>query len=378
MKRIKITLNTILLFSILTMFTPCIGQNASQHANAGQRQTICDTVSELSKCIMFIFQASNGDYWFGCDGEGIFRYDGTTIVNYLEYNGLTNRFRGIQEDKKGNIYFTSIDGIRKFDGHSFSTLTPIISNSAIDNWKLQPDDLWFTFLDKNGENAPFRYDGKNLYQLKFPKNYLEDEYHKKNIPRSPWSLSPYDVYTIYKDSKGNVWFGTAAFGVCRYDGKTLNWLYEKHLTESETGFSFGIRSIFEDKEGKFWFGNNQYRYHIYPNDTSKNENNLIKYKREKGLDQVKSWDNDEWLYFTSIVEDKNQDLWLATSNGVWRYDTSTEHRTGSKNITHYDAEGNMLCYIYKDNNSDIWLGILLAGAYKFNGKVFEKFNPKQK
>jgi ligand-binding sensor domain-containing protein len=58
-------------------------------------------------------------------------------------------------------------------------------------------------------------------------------------------------------------------------------------------------------------------------------------------------------------------------DGVWKYD-------GMK-ITHYAVQDNSkditLFSIYKDNNGDLWLGTHENGAYKFNGKTFEKFKP---
>ena len=38
--------------------------------------------------------------------------------------------------------------------------------------KLEKSDLWFHILGKRGEHGPYRYDGKILYQLEFPKHYL--------------------------------------------------------------------------------------------------------------------------------------------------------------------------------------------------------------
>jgi len=39
--------------------------------------------------------------------------------------------------------------------------------------------------------------------------------------------------------------------VCRYDGKSILWLYEDHLTNLPNGGSFGIRAILEDKNENF-------------------------------------------------------------------------------------------------------------------------------
>ncbi len=369
MKYIMWTYTTSLLFSLLTIFISCNGQGNSNIAKStiiDQNATIVtgEIVSETDNTIFIVFQDKNNNYWFGSDGQGLYRYDGKVILHFSTKNGLpNNRIRGIQEDKSGNVFITTLDGICKFDGKEFTTL-PVIENG---DWKLDSNDLWFSILGKTGEDGPYRYDGKSLYHLKFPKHYMEDEYFEENGKR-PWS--PYEIYTIYKDGKGKVWFGTSNFGICRYDGKSLSWLYEKHLTLIEGGGSFGIRSIIEDKDGKFWFCNTSYRYNILPTITFEQDKILINYKREKGMDGIKSPEGKDMIYFMSAIEDNKGDLWMVTyDQGVWRYD--------GKTITHYSVKDGSkeikLFSIYKDNQGSLWLGTHEAGPYKFNGKSFDKF-----
>jgi ligand-binding sensor domain-containing protein len=363
---------TIILFKLLTVLTSCNEQNTSPAAHSTSiaqdvRIEIGDTVSELDKTIWIIFQDKNDHYWFGSDGEGVYRYDGKTILHFTTKDGLlNNRIRGIQEDNFGNIFITSLDGINKFDGQKFTALPIVESNE----WKLNPNDLWFSALGKTGEGGPYRYDGKTLYHLQFPKHFMEDEYNKEH-GKKPWS--PYEPYSIYKDSKGNIWFGTANFGICRYDGKSLSWMYEKHLTLIEGGGSFGIRSIIEDNAGKFWFCNTSYRYNILPASKMKQDKILIEYERETGIENLKSPEGMDMIYFMSAIVDDNGDLWMATyEQGVWRFDgkTTTHYlvKDGSKDLS--------LFSIYKDKTGDLWLGTHTAGAYKFNGKTFEKFKPE--
>jgi len=329
-----------------------------------------DTVSSMGNSIWIIFQASNGVYWFGSDTSGVYKYDGKTIINYKTNDGLcSNRIRGIQEDKHGNIYFSTLDGISKFNGQHFTTLTALKSQFPNDGWELNPDDLWFSILGKNGEKGPYRYDGTFLYQLEFPKHYLADAYFKR-FPNNSWS--PYEVYYIYKDRKGIMWFGTSNFGICRFDGNTLSWLYEDHLTNVPNGGSFGIRSIIEDVKGAYWFCNTQYRYHISPNTIHENGYLSVKYQKDIGIEGLKSEDGTKSIYFMSAVEDKGSNLWLATySEGVFKYN--------GKNIMHYAIkEGTKditVFSIYCDRSGDLWLGTHEAGAFKFNGTAFEKFRP---
>ena len=329
---------------------------------------IGETVPEIGKSAWVVFQDRSSHYWFGSDGNGVYRHDGKLTTRYSTKDGLCNdHIREIQQDKSGNIFFTTLDGISKFDGQTFTTLTVTESKAADKGWTLQADDLWFK--GQPGKNGPYRFDGQLLYDLRFPKHYLENDF----VGRYPnVTYSPYEVYAIYKDRSSSIWFGTSNFGICRYDGKTLSWMYEEHLTLIKSGGSFGIRSILEDSFGKFWICNTRYRYAVDPNDTCEKEKGLINYKRETGINSLKTPSGADHIYFQSIVEDYQRDLWMATYNlGVWRYD--------GKNVTRYPVNDGdkevALISIYKDNFGHLWLGTQDAGPYKFNGKAFEKFHP---
>lgn len=125
----------------------------------------------------------------------------------------------------------------------------IKSTISEENWKLQEEDLWFNTLGKNGERGPFRYDGEYLYQLQFPKHAMEEEFVQR-FPNTSWS--PYDVYSIYKDSKGTMWFGTSNFGICRYDGKEVTQYPVIDATKEITLFA-----IYYDKTGGLLLGSHE-------------------------------------------------------------------------------------------------------------------------
>ncbi len=363
----NITFQAVLIFGILTTISSCNGQNKSESLKTQEKAiTIGKTVSELYEGITVIYQDKKNNLWFG--SKGVYKYDGENLVLFTIQDGLcSNAILGIQEDKYGNIYFDTPEGVSKFDGGKFITLEVIESDSSKNEWKLESNDLWFRMgWNKNG---PYRYDGKSLYYLEFPKTNQADEFYSK-YPNA--SYNPYGIYTLYKDSKGTVWFGTSSLGVCRYDGKSISWLYERHLTETPEGGSFGIRSIIEDKDGYFWFCNTRYRYEILPNSIEKNGTSLINYKVENGIGYSNDNSEIDYPYFMSIVEDNNGDLWMASyEEGVWR--------NNGKELIHYpikDGETDVLIFsIYKDNQGTLWLGTHNAGAYKFNGKTFEKFKP---
>lgn len=318
------------------------------------------TVTQIDKTIWTIYQDKKSNYWFGSKENGVYYYNGHRLKHITTQNGLvSNEIRGIQEDANGNIFFDTEKGVSKFDGHTFKTLQMANPDSPLNNWVLKPDDLWFRI--GSTKNGAYRFDGKYLHYLKFPTSPQEFIFYKNN-PNT--SLKPYGLYTIYKDRKGFMWFGTASLGVCRYDGKNLNWHYEEQLQTTPNGGDFGTRAIFEDKNGKFWINNTRFRYVI-----ETYGNKPITFKKENGIGYLNKTNKMEFPFFLSVTEDNKGNLWMATyEDGVYKYN--------GKELIHYpikDGETDVLLFtIYKDNKGALWLGTHNAGVYTFNGSSFER------
>lgn len=350
-------LTTLLLLGILFILTSCNGQtsNAKDQAKLLEEiNTIGDTVKELGSNIMVIYQDQKNNYWFGSWETGVYKYDGKTLINYTTKHGLyTNRVDDIVEDKSGNLYFSGMNQdatITKFDTNTFTNIKAIPSQE----WKLEQNDLWIksSYQDKQ---KVYRFDGKNLYEL--------------TLPSPPKLNNPFGVYSIYKDRKENIWFGTNPVGVCRFDGHSFNWITEDDVTEFRNEGANGVRSITEDKNGDFWF-NTENRYSIYDSTTLKSNTFYTRHKSIGSLDGKNTSSLKEYL---STVMDNNNNLWFVTyRDGVWKYD-------GTR-ITHYPVQENekniTLFSIYKDNKGNLWLGTHENGVYKFNGNTFEKFKPQ--
>lgn len=344
-------LTTFVFFCILTILTSCNGQTYNEKINADPLVK-GDTVQELGSSIMVVYQDKKNVYWFGSWETGVYSYDGKTLINYTTKHGLpNNRVDEIKGDELGNIYFVSCypqSTIVKFNGQSFTTLTAIQSSE----WKLQSDDLWFRNAYQTGK--VYRFDGGTFYEL--------------TLPKPPNLSNSFEIYSIYQDQKGNIWFGTNPVGVCRYDGKSFEWITEEDVTEFRNEGANGVRSITEDKNGDFWF-NTENRYSVYDSTTLKSSKFYTRHESIGSLDGKNTSGLNEYL---STVKDNNNNLWFVTyRSGVWKYD-GTE-------ITQYAIQDNAqditLFSIYKDNKGDLWLGTHENGAYKFNGQTFEKFRP---
>jgi hypothetical protein len=351
---------TLIFFSVLSVLTACNGQSANakkQHAvHIDETIVAGDTVAELGSNIMVVYQDKRMNYWFGSWQTGVYKYDGKTLIQYTTKHGLfTDRVDDIEEDNAGNIYFSGMNPngtITKYDGKSFTHIVATPSN----DWKLEPNDVWL--LNPYQEHHKvFRVEGNTVYEL--------------TLPSPPGFDNSFDVYSIYRNRKGNIWFGTNPLGVCRYDGKSFDWILERDVVEiynAPTEGSNGVRSITEDKQGDFWF-NTEYRYSVYDSATLSSNAFYTRHKSIGSLDGKNTPGLNEYL---STVRDNENNLWFVTyRDGVWKYD-------GVK-VTHYNVQENgkdiTLFSIYKDNIGDLWLGTHEHGAYKFNGKTFEKFKP---
>lgn len=318
-----------------------------------------DTVGELGNNLMSIYEDRKGTFWFGSWEDGLYAYDGQITRHFTTLSGLPHpRVEDVQEDSSGRLFINTIAGVWRYDGNHF---TAVNANES-EVWNLQNGDLWFKSLNFDG--SVYRYDGSVLTRLHLPKCPLDDKWNlrKRGHP------SPYGIYTIYRDQKGNIWFGTAAFGVCRYNGITFDWITEEDVTELHQGPANGVRSIIEDKDGYFWF-NSAYRYKVYNHNAG--ENNRF-YLREKSIGNLDgNPDSDFWEYM-SVAKDHQNALWMVTyGNGVWKFDGKETKEfpimVDGKNIT--------LFSIYQDRRGELWLGTHENGVYKFNGKTFERFMP---
>jgi len=235
-----------------------------------------------------------------------------------------------------------------------------------EGWALNSDDVWLVLGP--GNYGPCRYDGERLYHLKLSKSPAEAA-HRAKYPDA--AFSPSGVYSIYKDRRGHMWFGTAAVGLCRYDGQVLSWMYEERLTTTPSGGAFGIRSVYQDRAGDFWVCNTRQRFEVLPENTLEDGYSLIKYEKKEGLPDAQSDTDRNFTYYPSMTEDDAGALWMACGgDGVWKYD--------GKDVTRYSiGDGVYAICIYRDQQGKLWLGTVEHGVYRFEDGSFKPFRPHE-
>lgn len=311
-----------------------------------------------------IHQCRNGDYWFGSNGNGAYRYDGDGVTHFTPRDGLAGlHVRDIQEDARGHVLISTNQGVSVYDGERFSTLE-LVEEEAGAGWTLDPEDVWIVF--EPGGRGPCRYDGEKLYSLKLTGSPAEEV----TSPGSPQpSRLSSGVYSIHKDRRGHLWFGTAEAGACRFDGENLSWMYEERLTTTPSGGAFGIRSIFEDRTGHFWICNTRQRFKVSSETTLESGHRLIQYESKAGVPASQSDTDENFTYYPSMTEDSQGVLWMACgSDGVWKYD--------GESVTRFPIGDDAYAItIHLDLGGKLWVGTLESGIHTLEGATFEPFRP---
>tara|TARA_R110002096_G_scaffold130868_1_gene280464 strand:- start:146 stop:763 length:618 start_codon:yes stop_codon:yes gene_type:complete len=192
--------------------------------------------------------------------------------------------------------------------------------------------------------------------------------HAARYPNA--SFDPAGVYSVYKDRTGNMWFGTAGVGLCRYDGKTLSWMHEERLTTAADGGTFGIRLIHQDRAGDYWICNTRQRFAIHADAAIENGYSVLQYVQRPGLPDAESDTDKNFMYYPSMIDGDADDLWMACGNdGVWKFD--------GESVTRYAVgDGAYAISIYRDQEGKFWVGTLKHGIHVFDGETFERFQPK--
>jgi len=278
--------------------------------------------------IRTILEDSKGNIWFGSNDAGICRYDGKTLLNYTDKEGLPGiRFRGMIEDSIGNIWFGTDRGVCKYDGKNFILYSGGIFNNIWSSLVTRNGDLWFG----TGNGAIVK---RGDIWIK----YTEDQGLTGNL-----------VTSMAEDNEGNIWFGTNGGGISKFDGLTFT-----NFKKNDGLNSNGILSCIKDKDGNLWFGTD--RGVCKYNGTS-----FLRYTTAQGL---------SGNVITTIAEDDYGNLWFGTEkNGINLFDGNTiTHITQKEGLSSDEIR-----WITKDNTNNIWIGTRFGGLIKFRGGSFTYF-----
>ena len=221
---------------------------------------------------------AKGNLWFGTNGGGVSRYDGTLFTTFTLAQGLAGIVvLSITEDKAGNLWFgTDGGGVSRYDGISFAN---------------------FTIAQGLAHNV---------------------------------------VFNITEDKAGNLWFGTYGGGVSLYDGTSFT-----NFTKAQGLASNFVVNITEDKAGNLWFGTDGGLSLLSAESIKKLEGKSFKIKGKEFAQKsiFKSFTTNDGLpdnFVTNVIPLPDGRMAIGTNLGIAFFKLSDD-LTQLKNIEVYNS-----------------------------------------
>jgi len=315
--------------------------------------------------LAIVVDSKRGLIWFGADGGGLSRFDGTRLTDYTAENSplRDNRILSLALDHDGYLWVgTFSKGAARFNPDSSTWQFYDTSNGLVDNKvrSLAVDGrgrVWF------GTDAGVGlYDRMNWYR------YTKQDYARWDSVNLRWviikvygrnekRLSDNKVNAIAADAAGTMWFGTGN-GLSRLKGENE---WENFLTASE------IWSIFVDQHRTKWLGTNggegpSFYMSVEVGSSFSLKSISIPCFSLRQLPPIPD------IY--DIMADQEGNLWLGTTFGPFRFNpVSMTWRcyTSSADINRSNIQA-----IAADQDGNVWFGsISPPGAIKFKANWFD-------
>jgi ligand-binding sensor domain-containing protein/serine phosphatase RsbU (regulator of sigma subunit) len=291
-----------------------------------------------------ILRASNTDFYFGTQAEGLYRYDfknKKTIARYDLLNGLTNNpIQCLYNDIEGNLWVgTDGAGVYKYTNDKFTYYTK--SNGLAENY------VNAVSQDRNGAYW-IALRGKGLCKIE---DKIMTQF-QMNLKHNLNTIPDNDINAILPLEDGRVFFGTKE-GLCIYENNSFKTITDYNFKEKY------ILSLYQDTQKTIWIGTSIGLY--------KYINGVI--TEEYQINQLKSSNQEFAIY--SIIEDKIGSLWIGTAKGLIKLENGS--------ITIFNEQNNFInSAVWSsaiDKNKDLWFGTG-AGLFNYDYNNFTEISQK--
>ena len=197
-----------------------------------------------SKRITSIFQDRSGMLWLGTR-EGLSKYDGETFTTITADQGLdAQNIRSIVEDQAGNLWLGTNNGAFRYDGKTFQNITASPDqkdNNIISILEDGRGNLWF-----GSPNGLLFYENGQLRTFRLGKEYSSNS-----------------VNFLVMDYREHLWLGTdnGVFEVnvqAFYQDQGKELVMEHYTTlDGIRGLECNQNAAYRDSNGNLWFGTNE-------------------------------------------------------------------------------------------------------------------------
>ncbi len=254
---------------------------------------------------------SKGNMWFTTFKNGVYKYDGKSIVNYTTKDGLGNNYaRSLLPDVNGTMWIGTVGGLNFYDGEKlnlYNKKNGLESDRVLTIFKDSKGNIW---LATNGGISKYNPDGDEKHKFI---NFTE----KNGLPSN-------GLLAITEDSDGNIWCaGFKGISKINLQNKTC-----KNITINEGLTSNSVYILVADKKGNLFVGTNKGIDKINIAEYNKTGKVLVKhFGKEEGFTGLECNSN---AYFI----DKEGGIWFGSINGAIRYNPERDLINKTEPVTH--------------------------------------------
>ena len=311
--------------------------------NALQKQTL-NTIPDFK-----LFEDSQGDLWIYSPGtpQGVF-YFNQTKEKLIHINKDNNKkslnndvVKSVAEGDDGLIWLaTDHGGINILDKKDF-TIKYFLNNED-DNYSVAQNSINSMYKDNSGImwigtfKKGISYFNKSIIKFPLYRHKLTD----------PNSLSYNDINRFVEDEKGNIWIGTNGGGLLYFDRKSDKFIKYQHNPSDKNSLSSDvIVSLCMDSEHTLWVG-------TYFGGLDHFDGNRFIHYVHDDKNPASISDNAIW----SIMEDSDKRLWMGTfSSGLDRYERKINSFTHFKATGYHSVHSKYVGDLLQAKNGDIWI-----------------------
>nr|WP_199000587.1 two-component regulator propeller domain-containing protein [Flavobacterium sp. ASV13] len=265
----------------------------------------------------------------------IFSQNKYRLKNISTTDGLSqSSVIAIHQDKFGQMWFGTRDGLNKYDGSKFT----IFRNDVTNKHSISNNDILSIEEDNTGKIWVGTYNGLNCYDP--VKNTFTRYLHTKNNH----TISSNAIWSI-KEIGEEMWFGTSK-GLTVYNKKSNQFISVFHSdTDPTTVPSNNIITILKTKKGEIWIG------------TTKGLCLLTSRKNGKYVFKDYPLNAVDQLNVQAIAEDDSGNLWVGTKNkGLLKFDKTTNAFVSFLSPENYREINTDIRSLAIDNQGSLWIG----------------------
>ena len=292
-----------------------------------------------------------GRLWFGSVGSGAFMWDGQTLREFHDEDGLVgDRVTGLTLDSDGTLWFVSAhehmggaSALMTWDGLNLERATHAFGF---------PENPVRPFFDRDGA---LWVQSKGSFYREDMGFFLEFALPEPTLPRT--NTTGYEPMNMLQKRNGDLWFATSDQGAYRWDGRNF------HQLSTKDGLPTNNVSLhLEDRQGRLWLS--CFHWHLAPDDKRGalcvwDGKTVITFPDKPGL-------TGNEIY--SVFEDRDGDVWIcATGRGVYRYNGETFELFTK--LQPADPDFRFGCNtITQDRRGRMWFGFA-GGMYRLDGET---------